>query len=343
MKLLFLGDFFYRQEEKIKSNLSDHIDQDCAIFANFEGCITSKCVFESGKVLLGQSKRSVFAANELSIKYVSLANNHLHDHDNAAIALTYKLIQESGIIPFGLIRSNSQEDISVNLRIDEDDVIIFAITHKMTGAVVNVANEWNFICGNIESPKFLSALEESRSKGKFVIVYVHWGETNYRFPSWDIRQLARKLVSSGANLIVGHHPHVTQGMELIDGARVYYSLGNLVFDEYEGRKGRLKLPQANRRSMGVLLEPKTKEISILRFLYDPNEPKLNVVSSPRFELFLLSFPFKLPGLCYRIYLRIYFLYRLVTRLLYWLAPTRVRQAGPRQIQALKLLIKKIFA
>lgn len=343
MKLLFLGDFFYRQEKRIKSNFSHRFNQECIIVANFEGCITQKCVFKSEKVLLGQSTESAIAANELSIRYVSLANNHLHDHDNSTIALTQNLLRKSGITPFGLTKINNDEDISINLTINKIEIEIFGVTHKMTGAIVGATNDWEFFCEDIESTKFLSALEESKRKGKFVIVYVHWGETNYRFPSLDIRQLARKLVNLGANLIVGHHPHVIQGMELINGSKVYYSVGNLVFDEYEGRKGLLKLSQINRKSIGILLELERNDTSILGFLYDPHNPKLDLVNAPRFELFFLSIPFKLPDSLYHFFLKIYFLYRLISRLIFWLAPSRLKQIGPRQMQALKLLIKKIFA
>lgn len=64
----------------------------------------------------------------------------------------------------------------------------------------------------------------------FKILYVHWGNEYINRPSVSQRKFAHWLLDSGFDLIIGMHPHVLQGYEDYNGKRVYYSLGNFVFD-----------------------------------------------------------------------------------------------------------------
>ena len=61
---------------------------------------------------------------------------------------------------------------------------------------------------------------------------VHWGQ-EYQIKSSVFQQkLARKIIDSGADLIIGHHPHVVQEIEIYNNKLIFYSLGNFVFDQY---------------------------------------------------------------------------------------------------------------
>jgi poly-gamma-glutamate synthesis protein (capsule biosynthesis protein) len=65
------------------------------------------------------------------------------------------------------------------------------------------------------------------------MVFPHWGEEYMQAPQEEQRELATQMVEAGADLIIGSHPHVIQGIESIDGVPVIYSLGNFVFDQVE--------------------------------------------------------------------------------------------------------------
>jgi poly-gamma-glutamate synthesis protein (capsule biosynthesis protein) len=81
----------------------------------------------------------------------------------------------------------------------------------------------------------VSAIAAARRQADACVVAVHWGVPNgwvaqFQDPlAMYQRPLAAALVHAGADVIVGHHPHVLQGVELIDGRPVFYSLGNFVF------------------------------------------------------------------------------------------------------------------
>jgi len=82
--------------------------------------------------------------------------------------------------------------------------------------------------GNLN--EMLEAIETKANEGKFVIVSVHWGDEMMDRPSLWQRKTARRLIETGAKLVVGHHPHIIQGTENIGGGLVAYSLGNFIFD-----------------------------------------------------------------------------------------------------------------
>lgn len=64
----------------------------------------------------------------------------------------------------------------------------------------------------------------------FKIVFIHWGYEFINRPNIEQRQMARWLIESGADLVVGMHPHVAQGAEVYKGKHIFYSLGNAVFN-----------------------------------------------------------------------------------------------------------------
>lgn len=71
----------------------------------------------------------------------------------------------------------------------------------------------------------------AKQLANMVVVYVHWGNELQDWPSEQQRRHARWLIGRGADMVIGHHPHVIQGQECVDGRPVVYSLGNHVFDQ----------------------------------------------------------------------------------------------------------------
>jgi poly-gamma-glutamate synthesis protein (capsule biosynthesis protein) len=66
--------------------------------------------------------------------------------------------------------------------------------------------------------------------------WMHAGLEYHRKPNAQQRQFARAAIDAGASVVVGHHPHVTQPMESYGAGVIYYSLGNLVFDQFQQKE-----------------------------------------------------------------------------------------------------------
>lgn len=71
----------------------------------------------------------------------------------------------------------------------------------------------------------------ARNLAEYVIVSIHWGSEFLDWPDERQRRMAHWLIKTGADVIVGHHPHVVQKPESLDGKPVFFSLGNLLFDQ----------------------------------------------------------------------------------------------------------------
>jgi hypothetical protein len=84
----------------------------------------------------------------------------------------------------------------------------------------------------------IKAIKRVKKKTQIVTVYLHWGREYVRRPSADQVQAMKSFAEAGADLIVGHHPHVCHNV-YSDGKTVFASsLGNFIFDQYQGRKTR---------------------------------------------------------------------------------------------------------
>ncbi len=80
-----------------------------------------------------------------------------------------------------------------------------------------------------DSSRVARTIEEAKSKADYVVASFHWGVELATSPSDDQVRLGHLAVDSGADLVLGHHPHVVQGLELYKNRLIAYSLGNYVF------------------------------------------------------------------------------------------------------------------
>lgn len=83
----------------------------------------------------------------------------------------------------------------------------------------------------VRSTALRQKLQLARHLAELVVVYIHWGNELLDWPNAGQRDAAAWLVQNGADLIVGHHPHVIQAPECVLGRPVFFSLGNHLFDQ----------------------------------------------------------------------------------------------------------------
>jgi len=152
------------------------------------------------------------------IDVVTLANNHSRNYGQEGIDTTLKVLSEKNIKVTGL-----------------GELVIIEKNGTSFGFL-----GFDFLA-NPPSENDYALVRDSDSKVDVLIVSPHWG-VEYESATDTQRSWSKRFVSEGADLIVGHHPHVVQSHEIINGVPVYYSLGNLVFDQMwseETRSGML--------------------------------------------------------------------------------------------------------
>lgn len=187
---------------------------------NLEGPITasqSKTLLPDGalsqELIFTFDPTAASALAEAGIDLVSLANNHTDNFGPAGLAETKKHLKQNGLAWF----ANSWNTPGDSQTICEKEICVALVGyHEFSQGFDNV----------------LAEVRELDSQVDLVIVMPHWGEEYVTEPSERLKTKARQLVTAGADLIVGAHPHVVMSKEEVNGVPIFYSLGNFLFDQY---------------------------------------------------------------------------------------------------------------
>jgi poly-gamma-glutamate capsule biosynthesis protein CapA/YwtB (metallophosphatase superfamily) len=170
------------------------------------------------------------AVRRAGITHVSLANNHSNDQGREGIIATANHAAAHGLGVVGYGATQREARMPALLVKGRDSVAIFASVQvplenwmyrdDQPGPSQATADE---LCADISAWKRVHP-------GCVAIAFLHWGWEYHPVPSDQQREDARALIRAGADAVIGHHPHVVQTIERIDGRPVFYSLGNFVFD-----------------------------------------------------------------------------------------------------------------
>lgn len=230
--ILFGGDVMLDRNIRIKAEAAGNYDYlladvqplfDAAdlVVVNLEGPITDNPSRSVGSVP-GSTNNYFFTFDPVVVSSlvkwgmtVSLGNNHMSDFGADGRAQTYANLDAASIPYFGYIEPGQERPA-------------YLIT-TVNGMQIGLVNYNQFVSGGWE--RTLADIAEVRPLVDVLIVYPHWGN-EYVQENQTIKNMAYQLIDAGADLVVGSHPHVVQGVEDYQGQRIYYSLGNMVFDQY---------------------------------------------------------------------------------------------------------------
>jgi len=170
------------------------------------------------------------------IDVVSLANNHAVDFGRAALLDTIARLDQAGVNHAGA-GADAQAAAAPTLLITPAGVVAFLayteIIHPGFPATADRAG----VNPATNREKLLAAIASANEKADFVVVSFHWGTEYTTQPSREQRRLAHEAVDAGADLILGHHPHVLQGLEIYRERLIAYSLGDFVWDHHSRETG----------------------------------------------------------------------------------------------------------
>ncbi|GAA0191787.1 hypothetical protein GCM10009122_54390 [Fulvivirga kasyanovii] len=164
------------------------------------------------------------------ITHCIMANNHSYDHGRDALVATAENLNTAGLVPVGYGLNQAKACEPVLLQKGDIEVALFA-------SVTLGLEAWMYL---EDDPGMCQATISDLSKNireykkqyphRFVVVTLHWGAEYHQTPTSIQREEAKKLIHAGTDAIIGHHPHVIQSFEYIEGKPVFYSIGNLIFD-----------------------------------------------------------------------------------------------------------------
>lgn len=231
MRMLFFGDLMldrnvgaqikkdslhYIFEELEKSGLFNGFD---LISANLEGAVTDNGEhyapanaydFAFNPSLISELKRYNF-------DFFTLANNHFMDQGERGVKETRENLES---LEFDFTGCPDRQVGDCSTKIIE-----------VNGKKIGMAG-FSLVYGLLDNEKVKEKIAELKIGSDLVIVNAHWGEEYTHYSNKNQEKLGHDLIDAGADIVIGHHPHVVQEMEIYKDKPIFYSLGNFVFDQY---------------------------------------------------------------------------------------------------------------
>ena len=205
------------------ANVRDIFEQDDLTLVNFEGTLTDSTYIPSNKkendFIFNISPSYVSVLPENGIEAVSLENNHVMDHGEDAYTETKETLRNAGIV-----YSNSEEPGIFEAKGIQIAMLSYLCIDRYDKPVGQYANLYEKVAADIRTLKDIYPI---------VIVSFHWGNEKDYYPTDRQKKMGRLAVDSGADLVVGHHSHRMNPIELYNGVYICYSLGNFCFSGHE--------------------------------------------------------------------------------------------------------------
>lgn len=165
------------------------------------------------------------ALRDCSFKVMSISNNHMMQHGTEAFHDTVKRLESNSIYPIGMKSELPFHSKPFITKIN--DIKIGFLSYSLRPEEYR-PKEVLYCLG--EEEDINDDIHKLKKDVDFVIISIHWGDEYIKKPSPSQIAMARRIIDEGANIILGHHPHVLQGIESYKDGLIAYSLGNFVFD-----------------------------------------------------------------------------------------------------------------
>ena len=191
------------------SNVRHIFEADDLTILNLEGPLTERTAhLDKGYVFRGPPHFAKILSSS-GVEMATLANNHIKDFLDAGYQDTAEALEAEGVGYFG----------------NEFNTVV-----EINGIKTGLFGYTVWYDGSDTRNRIISSINDLREQGaQLIIAYYHWGTESSSTPDAYQRSLARLTIDNGADLVLGSHPHVLQGIEVYKGKNIVYSLANFCF------------------------------------------------------------------------------------------------------------------
>ena len=222
MSVIFCGDLVLPYHTDVDYSAILPLFKNHRTIVNFEGSILkdekeTTLYRWNDKFSLYSCPKVLNVLKDLNVEVVSLCNNHILDYQHD-INETIDILKKYNIESWGL-KNHDVWKSKLNGK------PLFVITFA------TFSNEHSL---PLFSPlKVIEEIKDIRQQNKdsYIVVFPHWGIEKFYYPEPADRSLAHRMIDAGVDLIVGHHPHVIQPIEIYKGKHIFYSLGNFILPQ----------------------------------------------------------------------------------------------------------------
>lgn len=223
-------------KELLKGNLDypfelvrDLLQQADLVFVNLESQLTDQggeTQHPQFKLIFCGPPQGAISLKRAKISVVSTANNHSFDYRMKGLEETIRNLTEQGIAFTGTSLQEVSEFEPAIIERNNIRVGFLAFTQS-----VNIPGPWKGRISLFDEQRARREIETLRSSADYVVVSFHAGPEYADRPDRMTLQQMRLMIDAGADLVLGHHPHVPQGVESYRDKLIFYSLGNFVFHQ----------------------------------------------------------------------------------------------------------------
>lgn len=193
------------------------VSSSTVLVANFEAAIPEEHIKTPDLTFnFSVDETHIAAMKEYGFEYLNLANNHTYDKGSKGFEHTRNVFNKNNLQSFGDPTHLGTSSVAY---IELEDMTVALI-----GVYAVTENPSNTVLKNL--------LQNASLESDMQIAYVHWGVEYNPKHSASQETLAHSLVDAGTDVVIGHHPHVVQDIEIYKNAAIFYSLGNFIFDQY---------------------------------------------------------------------------------------------------------------
>ena len=212
-------------------------------YINHEYTISDRGTPLAGKYYTFRAKpERMNLLKEMGTDIVSLANNHVYDYGEEALLDTVDLLDEAGIPYVGGGRNIAEAKQPVYFVINGMKIgFVGASNGEKIRYTPQATEESAGILRAYDTTEYNQVISEASKECDYLIAYIHWGTEDSNYLNSDQQRWGREFLDSGADIVIGGHPHVLQGIEYVDGKPIIYSLGDFWFNHETKYTGVLKL------------------------------------------------------------------------------------------------------
>lgn len=172
----------------------------------------------------------VNALLDMGVDVASLANNHALDFGPDALLDTFTTLDEAKIPYVGAGATKERAEEAIFVEAGGRKVGVLSASRVIPVVEWNIENCQPGLFCTYDSTRLVQRIKEIESQCDYVVVFVHWGLEKKTYPEEYQRNLAKQYIDAGADLVVGNHSHVPQGIEYYNGVPIVYCLGNYIFN-----------------------------------------------------------------------------------------------------------------
>ena len=214
--------------EKVK----DYFKESDLAIVNLETSITTRGKKWPNKQFNFRSNpKNLDSMKVAGVDVVSLANNHVLDYSEQGLIDTIDHLKKREI-PFAGGGKNKKEALQ-GVIIEQDDIKIGVLSFSRVIPDVKwyAGNNKAGLVGAYDgyTKDMFKGIEEMKKEADILVLSLHWGVERSTKPRPQDVEIAKAAIDSGVDIVMGHHPHVLQGVEVYKGKPIFYSLGNFVF------------------------------------------------------------------------------------------------------------------